>query len=299
MSIQLSVLLVTDSLAAIATVLERYRVATDPACVELVVAAVAGADVTAPALAAAGFPHHRIVDGGDGVLRTAEWRAVQAATAPLVVFAQAHAFPRPGFGAAVLAAHAAGSWAVIGPAMANANPATLASRVAMWFAYGRWMDGPPRGPAPDVAGHNSAYDRAALRALGDDLASLLEAGWQLQVELAARGRRCFLEPAACVEIVNPSTLPAFLAHAFHLGRAVAAKRSRRWSAPRRWSYALGAPLIPLVRLGRIVADGVRRDTHVPWRGLPLLTVGLAASAAGELAGFLRGPGPPSRFVRKA
>ncbi len=299
MSVELSIILVTDSLAAIATALERYRTATDPARVELIVATVGAADVTPAALAAAGFPRHRLVDGGDGDLQTAEWRAVQAATAPLVVFAQAHAWPRPGYGAAVLAARATGPWAVIGTAMANANPATLVSRVAMWLAYGRWMGAPPRGPATDVPGHNSAYDRAALRALGAGLVPLLEAGWPLQVALHARGHRCFLEPAACVEIVNPTRVWPFLVHFFHLGRRVAAKRARDWSTARRWSYALGAPAIPLLRLRRIVSDTLRRATPAPWRGLPLLVLGLVASAIGEGAGFLGGGGAPSRFVRKA
>ena len=241
MSIELAIILVTDSLAAMTTALARWRAATDPARVELVVAAVAGADVSPLALAAAGFPHARVVDGGDGELQTAEWRAFQAVTAPTVVFAQAHAWPRPGFGAAILAARASGPWAVIGPAIANANSTTLLSRVAMWLSFGRWMDAPPRGPAPDVPGHNSAYDREALRSLGGELFGLLEAGWQLQVELTARGHRCFLEPTACIEIVNPSRPAPFVTHFFRLGRTVAAQRAQRWPSARRLAYGLGAP----------------------------------------------------------
>ncbi len=300
MSAELSVILVTDSLDAIATALARYRAATDPARVELVVAAVAADPrLTEASLNGAGFPNARVVDGGDGTLQDAEWRAFQATTAPLVVFGQAHVFPRPGFGAAIRSAWAEGRAAVVGPAIANANPATLISRAAMWLSFGRWMDDPPRGAWPDVPGHNSAYDRAALSDLGDDLVRYLEAGWQLQAALAARGHRCFLEPAARMDVVNPSRLGPFVAHFFHLGRLVAAQRCQRWSAVRRLAYALGSPLIPLVRLQRIVGDSLRRRTHAPWSGVPLLVLGLVASAAGEATAFLFGPGPPSRFVRKA
>lgn len=300
MSAELSVILVTDSLDAVATALARYRAATDPARVELVIAAV-GPDprLTEATLAAAGFPNARVVDGGDGTLRSAEWQAFRATTAPLVVFGQAHAFPRPGFGTAILAAWSAGRWAVVGPAIANANPETLVSRVAMWLSFGRWAGDPPRGAWPDVPGHNSAYDRAALAALGDHLVDYLEAGWQLQARLAARRHRCFLEPAAGMDIVNPSRLAPFVAHFFDLGRLVAAQRCQRWSIGRRIAYALGSPLIPFVRLRRIVTDSLRRGTNAPWIGLPLLALGLAASAAGEATAFLLGPGAPARFVRKA
>lgn len=300
MSAELSVILVTDSLDAVATALARYRAATDPARVELVIAAV-GSDprLTDAALVAAGFPNARVVDGGDGTLQAAEWRAFQATTAPLVVFGQAHAFPRPGFGAAIFAAWNDGQWAVVGPAIANANPETAISRAAMWLSFGRWVDDPPRGAWPDVPGHNSGYDRAALVELGDDLVGHLEAGWQLQARLTDRGHRCFLEPAAVMDVVNPSRLAPFLAHFFQLGRLVAAQRCLHWAASRRLAYALGSPLIPLVRLQRIVRDSLARGTRAPWIALPLLLLGLVASAAGEATAFLLGPGAPARFVRKA
>lgn len=308
MSAALSVILVTDSLDAVAPALARYRAATDPARVELVVAAVApDPRLTTATLVAAGFPNARVVDGGDGALQAAECRAFQATTAPLVVFGQAHALPRPGFGAAILAAwsedrptaRGAARFAVVGPAIANANPETLVSRAASWLSFGRWVDDPPRGEWPDVPGHNSAYDRAALVALGDDLVGYLEAGWQLQAALTARGHRCFLEPAAVMDVVNPSRLGAFVTHFFRLGRLVAAQRSRRWPPSRRLAYALGSPLIPLVRLQRIVRDSLRRGTNAPWVALPLLFLGLVASAVGEATAFLFGPGAPARFVRKA
>lgn len=299
MSAALSVILVTDSLDAVARTLACYRAATDPGLVELVVAAVApDPRLTAASLAAAGFPNARVVDAIDGTLQEAEWRAFQVTTAPLVVFGQAHAFPRPGFGDAILAARSEGRWAVVGPALGNANPEGAISRAAMWLSFGRWMGHPPRGAWPDVPGHNSAYDRAALIELGDDLVGYLEAGWQLQATLTARGHRCFLEPAAAMDVVNPSSLGAFVAHFFHLGRLVAAQRCQRWSTFRRLAYACGSPLIPLVRLRRIVADSLRRGTHAPWVALPLLLLGLVASAAGEATAFLVGPGPPTRFVRK-
>ena len=53
---------------------------------------------------AEGFVNVRIVDADGGSLARAEMLAVHAATAPFVVFAQAHAYSQPGFVDAILAA---------------------------------------------------------------------------------------------------------------------------------------------------------------------------------------------------
>jgi hypothetical protein len=126
----------------------------------------------------------------------------------------------------------------------------------------------------------------------------LEAGWQLQLELKARGGTCFLEPAACVELTSPSSVSRFIARFFVLGRRVAAQRRRHWSTLRRMAYAAGAPLVPFVRLARLLADAIRRKpAHVEWPLLPLVVIGLVASAAGESVGYLSGEGSRSRFER--
>ena len=293
---ELAILLVTDSVDAVRDVARAYAAGVDPARLELVIAGVGGGPLAPQDFGGLGFGDVRVVDGGDGDLRVAEHRALRAASAPFVVFAQAHARPQPGFADAIARAQASGAWTVIGPAMANANPETAWSRAAMWIGYGRWMGAAARGPRSDVPAHNSAYDRRAVLALGDEIVDLLEAGWQLQVALAARGGRFLLEPDAGTAIVNPNAFRAFVAASFRQGRMVAAQRRRAWPTMRRLAYALGAPLIPLVRLSRVLRD---HADPAEWRLLPLVVLGLACSAAGELTGYLLGHGPPSRFVRKA
>jgi hypothetical protein len=71
---------------------------------------------------------------------------------------------------------------------------------------------------------------------------------------------------------------------------VAAQRCRRWPVQKRLAYGAGAPLVPGVRLARLVRDAVRRGFDPPWVALPLIVVGLVASAAGELVGYVVGPG---------
>ena len=294
---ELSILLVTDTFETMAKVLACYADGIDRRRIEVVVSAMAGAGVSAERLQAEGFPLARVVDWADGVMHIAEARALGAATAPLVVFAQAHAYPRPGYVEAILAASRDSRWTVIGPSMAHANPTTGWSRAAMWINFSHWTDA-PRGVMADVAGHNSAYRREAVLALGPDaLGELLEAGWQLQVELCARGGCCFLEPAACVEITTPSRSASFLRAYWDLGRRSAAQRGRHWSRTRRFVYGCASPLVPFIRLSRLVRDGLsRRHAHRSWSLLPVMMLGLTASAAGEAVGYLVGQGTRSRFV---
>jgi len=289
---ELAILLVADSLAMLRKVLRFYAAQCDDGRLELVVARVGGADISEIALREEGFACVRVVDGGDGELAVAEARAVHAATAPLVVFAQAHAYPRPGYVRAILAAARAGRWSVIGPSMDNANPVSALSSAAMRIGYGAWWGGDARGTADTVPGHSSAYDRGALVALGTDLEKVLTAGRQLQLDLQARGGEILYEPAACVEIVNISRMLPFLADQFRQGRVVAGERSLRWSRTRRATYAIGSPLIPLVRLVRILAGAPRLGKPAP-RVIELLALvaGLVASATGELVGYLFGKSP--------
>jgi hypothetical protein len=73
-------------------------------------------------------------------------------------------------------------------------------------------------------------------------------------------------------------------------------RARSWGPGLRLVYAGGSPLIPLVRLRRIVRD-VRRSGHTELlpRLLPVLTLLLVISAAGEFVGYTCGPGRSTKL----
>jgi hypothetical protein len=293
---ELSILLVTDSLATIAATLQCYRHQGDLSRLEIVVAVVGGGPCAGDAIRAMGFPQVRVIDGGAGISRVAEARAVRAATAPFVVFAQAKAYPRAGFVDALLAARRSGPWTVIGPRIANANSDATLSRATAWVNYARWMNSSARGETDSLPGHNSAYDRTALLALGPELELSLEAGWQLHTQLRARRGRFFFEPDACVECPNPATIGRFVVRFYRLGRKVAGQRRRPWPLTRRWAYALGAPLIPIVRISRMAADASRRrPQYAEWRLVPWVALALTVSAAGEFVGYLFGEGSPPRF----
>jgi hypothetical protein len=79
---------------------------------------------------------------------------------------------------------------------------------------------------------------------------------------------------------------------FNVGRAFAAARGADWSRARRLFYAATAPLIPPLRLKRILVElrqpGRPRDL-LP-RVLPMLCAGLTIDALGQLVGYVAGPG---------
>lgn len=222
-------------------------------------------------------------------LREARRIGFDAATAPIILLAETHCFPGSGWLDAVLAAHAEG-WAIVGPRMGNANPGTATSWAAFLEGYGIYHLELERRPVSIAAGHNSTFSRADLVSFGDDLPSLLRDFLGLYQALAARGSQPLLEPAALMMHTNLSTVREWLPECWAAGRTGAALRSRRWSIPKRTSYALAWPLIAAVEIFRRVPT-VRTAfgrIEVPKVALPLLVAGIALRCLGEAAGFLLG-----------
>jgi len=216
---------------------------------------------------------------------------VRAASAPIVALVEDHSFPAPDWAAALLEAHD-GPWTAVGPAVVNANPASLAGWSDFVLGYGPWMEPVQAGPQPFLPGHNCSYKRDALLALGDELEAMLEAETVLHFRLAAQGKGLYLEPRACVAHLNLSRWPASLRVRFHSGRVYAAALRNGWSAPRKAAYAVASPLIPFVRFAHCLRQ-MRvpgRRGLVPWAAVPGLTLSLLCDGAGQVAGHVAGPG---------
>ena len=215
---------------------------------------------------------------------------VRRASAPIVAFAEDHAYPAPGWAEALVRAHADG-WAAVGPVIANANPNGAIAWADFLLGYGPWLDPTPAGPVEYLPGHNSSYKRDVLLGYEPDLEAWLEAESTLHWDLRARGHGLYLEPAARTHHFNYSRATAWLPATYLTARTFAGRRVRGWSAARRLAFALASPLIPLVRLRRCVRDFRRSRVRpsVP-QVLPALATALAVSAIGEAVGYLFGPG---------
>jgi glycosyltransferase involved in cell wall biosynthesis len=240
------------------------------------------------------FYQFRVVEVGP-IRSTGEALAAgfRHSSAPVVTYAEAHSYPEPGWAEALLRAHQQ-PWAAVGSVMGNANPATMTSWAHLYTDFGPWVE--PADPVETIClgGHHTAYKRAVLLEYGPRLGKLLETDLILNRELHAGGHRLYLEPAARSYHVNCSRFMSHWRAEFRGGRMFGAARAEyeRWTIFRRLLYIGGAPLIPFVRLWRILRDirrsGRQRDL-LP-NILPALMVGLIGHTVGEVTGYATGAG---------
>ncbi len=217
--------------------------------------------------------------------------AIHAARAPIVAFVEDHSFPQPGWARALIEAHRK-PYAAVGPAVGNANPGSTIGWANLLIEYAPWMEPACARAVDHLPGHNSSYKRAVLLPYGQELESLLEAESILHWELRSRGLQLWLEPAALTLHMNFTSLAASTRLRLHGGRLFAGARARQWSRARRLAYAAAAPLIPVVRLRRILADtrAARRNSALPHLTYPALLFLLLCDAAGEFMGYVSGAG---------
>lgn len=296
--LEVSIVLVTKSLASTRKSLSYLRAQEGAARAELLLVVPEGEQVEPSAPELAGFGQVRILPVEE-VYPPAFGRAeaIRAASTPLVLFAETHSYPQPGYLEALVAGSRAGPSAVVGPSMANANPRSLMSWANLFLDYGPWVETKRGGVMEDVPGHNALYERAALLELGDELAERLLADSLMHDELRARGAQLYLEPRARTEHLNVSSVRWSVGERFQSSRNFAGRRARQWTLWRRLLYVGGAPLIPAVRLKRIFGYIRRSDRPdlIP-RVLPALLLALTISAVGELVGYAAGPGRASRLL---
>jgi hypothetical protein len=239
-----------------------------------------------------GFLAYQVVEVGRiQSIAYANSAGVRRARAPIVVLAEDHAFPAPGWAEALLKAHQ-GEWAAVGPVVRDANPRSVVSWADLLIAYAPWLYPGRAGRRDHLPGHNSSYKKDILLAYGPDLEAMLEAESVLHWDLRRKGYQLQLEPAAQVAHLNFGRLSSWLQAQYYSGRVFAASRGRSWNAGRRAVYALASPLIPFVRMNRIVEQTRESGSwnRVPNGVLPMLLLGLLVSALGELVGYCAGPG---------
>ncbi len=295
---QLSVILPTaDNYSSIRRTVATLRAQTVQDRIELVIVAPVD-DPGVIAAEVAGFASVRIVNGGplktSNISRVA---GIRQASAPIVVLAEDHCFPEPDWAEALIDAHR-GDWAVVGPVLRNANPRSMTSWANLLLEYCPWLEGAVRSELNDIPGHNSAYRRDLLVAYGDRLEELFEVEAVIQRDLRENGHRMLLEPAARTNHLNFSRVPASLKLRFNGGRSFAGHRTIGWSATKRAGYILGAPLIPVLRLMRIV-QMIRSSPTYGYlfpRVLPMLALSLVFDGFGELVGYIVGPGQSARVL---
>jgi hypothetical protein len=245
----------------------------------------------------AGFHAVRIVEHGRITTRgTAAASGVRAASARIVGFVENHSFPEPGWAEALVRAHE-GPWAVVGPTVENANPATRTSWINFLMTYGPWAGPVTAGEVDLLPFHNSAYKRAWLDGYGDRLGERLDDEYWLQADIRARGGRLYLEPGARTAHMNETRLGTSLRLLFGQGRTFGRGRSTGWSRLRRAGYVVGAPAIPLLNLPRSLRDSARSLPPTSLAAsIPSILLHVAARGAGEVAAYVTGTHGDEAFL---
>ena len=294
-STELSVVLVAGTGASgIARTMQHLRAQTARRRLEVLIVAESSAGFDLAALGAANFAVCRIVEVGPITERgAAAASGMLAATSPIVGLIEDHSYPEPEWAESLLRAHA-GTWAGVGPAVCNANPASVGSWVNYILSYGGFAPPQSAGQRDLLPWHNSSYKRDALAPFADRLGALLEWEGALQAELLTRGHTLYLEPAARTHHSNVSAAWSTVGLNTQRGRILGAQRAKRerWPAWRRMAQAAAFPLFPLLQLRHVLPQMQRVPVPDALRTRVLLGVvaTLGVLAAGEAWGLVAGEG---------
>jgi len=285
------VLLVTETIALARETVAHLAAQTAAEKLELVLAIPGGTVDESAVPELDGLHSVRVLEWDrDHATSVGRAAAVPHASAPVVVLAETHCFPEPGWAEALIDMHRE-NWAAVGPAVENDNPDSPTSWGNFLADYGPWIVPVSGGDAQDLPGHNSSYKRSVLLEYGSKLATMLEVEWALHRDLRSKGHRLYLEPRAIVRHRNITHPRPSVAERFHGGRSFGAARARDWSTARRTFYAAAFPMIPVVRMARTLRLLRRKRLRdLPGGTLPMTVLVLAANAAGEAIGYLRGSG---------
>jgi len=291
----LTVILPTiDNYRRIKKTLAQLQVQTARSEIEVLIPAFSEEALQLDPAAAEGFFDLRVIEVGEiHSLAVAKALAVAEARADWVVFGEDHSWPESGWAEAIIAAHREGH-AVVGPIIRNANPGSTLSWTNYLACFSRWSHSGLAGKVPQTPWHNSSYKRDDLLARQAHLPRLLAVEGILQDQLRQEGHSLYLLPEISTEHVNISRFSSWVLQAFWGGKLYGGSRieGEEWGVLRRLAYICGMPLIPLVRLKRLLPEikPLTQQHSLMPRILSALVLNLVVHALGEVTGYALGKG---------
>ncbi len=277
--------------------LEHLRAQTVFNLLELIIVASSRKELNLDSRKLEGFSSYKILELGPFESGgAAKATGVMAASAPLIAFVEDHSYPEIGWAEALIEAHSKGDFAVVGPVMLNANPDSSLSWGCFLVFYGHWIVARPQEEVKHLPANQSCYKRDLLLKYQSRLSEMLEAESVLHWDLLSRGYHLCQEPTARVYHLNFSLIGPMLYEYYLSSRVFAAKRALGWSLLRRVLYTLGSPLLPLIRLRRILKDAshARLQARVIVRAFVTLVLVLCAGSTGEIFGYAFGVGKANK-----
>lgn len=222
--------------------------------------------------------------------------AFAKAQAPAVAVIEDHVLVPLGWARQMLDA-LAGGHDVVGGGIRNAAVDRLVDRAAFLCEYSHLLPPLHAGEVKWLTGNNVVYRKALL----ERYRTVLDAGrWEDHLHAAMRrdGVRLLCRPGIVVGHKMHYRVGDYLEQRFFYARAFAGM-DRGGNMARAILEALARVALPPVLLGRIAARtlAARRQRLDFVLGLPLLALFVVAWAAGEMVGYVAGPGDALSRVR--
>ena len=255
----------------------------------IVVAAASGASVSRMSAA---YPWARIIRAaGLDTVPSLRRRGVEEATGELVAVIEEHCSAGADWLRHAIAAHSSGEYGAVGGAISARDYERLRDWVVYFCEYNGALPPAPEGETADLNDANITYRRSLLV----DHVKLLDDGYwpmTLHPTLRDNGIKFLSVPAMVVYHRGPFDFGYYLRQRFLFSRAFAGVRARERGPWWRLVYLLGAPIMPIVLLGRMTRRVIQKRCRIRQfvLSLPLTIPALVVLAAGEWTGCLLGPG---------
>ena len=214
---------------------------------------------------------------------------VKAAKGRLVAIIEEHCLAAPDWLERAIEAHATGTYGAVGGPVSHYQYKRLRDWVVYFCEYNGYMPPWQDGETLHLGSANIAYSREALRLYEDLLgAGYWEAG--LHGRLIADGVKFRSAPHMVVYHRGPFDYGYYLRQRFWFSRAFSS--ARNLPGPRKLLYLAVSPLIPFLLLLRMAQRVVRQRCSIGKfvQSLPLLVPVSLVYVAGEVVGYLAGPG---------
>ncbi len=216
---------------------------------------------------------------------------VEAATSEYIAVIEEHCSAKADWLHQALSALASADYGAVGGPIVDDNYDRLRDWVVYFCEYNGALPPVPKGITDQLNDANIAYRRSLLMAHR----ALLDDGYwpmTLHATLLADGVQLLSVPDMVVYHRGPFHFRYYLGQRYLFSRAFAGVRAQTQSQVRRLAYLVGAPLIPVMLLGRIAANVWKKRCRVRQfvLALPLIVIALIVLVAGEWVGCLIGPG---------
>ena len=290
---KLSIILVTpNSYDTIQKVIACYKAQTVAKEIELVITVPISSEFHLHEEDMLSFHSYQVVEiervRNLGVYKAA---AIAKAKADVIVFGEDHSFPLKNWAEMLIERHKE-DWVAVGPQIVNPNPEISLTVAASYMEYGPWLDNKSGGQVDFLAGHNSSFKKKFLLEYEDSLPHMLGSEYILFQDLRRKGHKLYFETGAVTRHLNFEKLIPYISVCIFAGRQFGGVRASSWKWPTKLIYFLGSPLIPFVRLIRIIKM-MKRNNCPQIFSLSLiatLMINLTFDALGQMIGYAFGIG---------